>query len=751
MQNLYYIYDPVGNITHNRDDAQQSIYFKNKRVEPCHDYTYDAIYRLIDATGRAHLGQVGGAPSPYDYNDLTRVNVQHPGDGNAMSAYLERYVYDAIGNLLELRHRGSDPAYPGWTRTYTYNETSQLEPGKKNNRLTSTTINTNIQNYSTAGDGYDNHGNMLHMPHLQVMQWDFEDQLQMTQRQAVNDADVYSIQHHGERTWYVYDATGQRVRKVTELATGQVKDERIYLGGFEIYRKSGANPIMRETLHIMDEKQRIALVETRTQGNESGVPQQIMRYQFSNHLGSASLELDNRAQILSYEEYTPYGSTTYQAVRSQTETPKRYRYTGKERDNESGFYHHQFRYYAPWLCRWISCDPIGIDDHINLYVYVHNNPVNTTDPLGLRSWRKVAVIAAAVTVGVVVTVATAGAAAPIAAAAVASIGLTGTAATVATGVAVGAVAGAVGGAAAGAAGETTRQVTHGEELSGCRILSEAGSGAAIGGAVGVAIPLAAAAIPAAGGAVASTTAGAAVVGASRTIGSRVAATAVGRGVATAGRAVASAGQRASSSTAGRAVTAIPRAASSGLRRVHSASQGAGERIAAGLPGRVGENARYIQAGERISRRLAEGPIGRRRVAAAAEVDVPGYTGNPTPRALSGHHATPGHSPVPTDETRSLTSYRVGQVETSGSPRMADWQLIANPGQGHAGSRAVDAEIKLLQEIQQGLPSNARGSIHVGATKETCPSCMTGMFEFQANNPGIELVLHSPSTPAPMIP
>ena len=99
----------------------------------------------------------------------------------------------------------------------------------------------------------------------------------------------------------------------------------------------------------MDDKQRIALVETRTARATTGAPQQLIRYQFGNHLGSASLELDDQAQIISYEEYTPYGSTSYQAVRSQTEAPKRYRYTGKERDEESGLYYHGARYYAPWL------------------------------------------------------------------------------------------------------------------------------------------------------------------------------------------------------------------------------------------------------------------------------------------------------------------------------------------------------------------------------------------------------------------
>ena len=287
VQNLHYTYDPVGNITHIRDDAQQTIYFKNKRVEPSADYTYDAIYRLIEATGREHLGQVGGSPIPHSYNDAPRVGIQspgpddgfHPHDGNAMGRYCENYVYDAVGNIMEMIHRLSCPGAASWTRTYAHSETSQLEPDKQSNRLTSTTIGGTTETYSTSGDGYDAHGNMLRMPHLQVMQWDFKDQLQMTRRQAVNAADADGVQHQGQRTWHVYDSAGERVRKVTELANGQVKDERIYLGGFEVYRKNGANPLFRETLHIMDDQQRIALVEMRVQGNEPGVPMQLIRYQ----------------------------------------------------------------------------------------------------------------------------------------------------------------------------------------------------------------------------------------------------------------------------------------------------------------------------------------------------------------------------------------------------------------------------------------------------------------------------------------
>ncbi len=382
LQNLHYAYDAVGNVTHLRDDAQQTIFFSNKRVEPSADYTYDALYRLIEARGREHLGQAGRAPKPSSYDDAPRVGISFASsDGTAMGRYLERYVYDAVGNVETMQHVGSDPANVGWTRSYSYAEPSQLEPAKPSNRLTRTFADPlHPEVYSVGGSGYDAHGNMLHMPHLQEMRWDFGDRLRMTRRQAVSAADVDGTTHSGERTWYVYDASGQRTRKVTESSPGVIKEERIYLGGVEIFRRAGVNAVERESLHIMDGAKRIVLVETRTAGSEPRVARRLVRYQLDNHLGSASLELDELAKLISYEEYTPYGSTSYQAVRSQTEAAKRYRFTGKERDEESGLYYHGARYYAPWLARWTACDPVF--DAGSCYAYVHDNPINRFDPDG---------------------------------------------------------------------------------------------------------------------------------------------------------------------------------------------------------------------------------------------------------------------------------------------------------------------------------------------------------------------------------
>lgn len=378
VQNLSYTYDPAGNITHIQDDAQQTIYFRNRKVEPSAEYTYDAIYWLIEATGREHLGQVGGAPQPHSYDDRSRVGLDwSANDGNAMGRYIESYVYDAAGNVLAMQHRGSDPSNPGWTRTYNYHEASLIEPSKMSNRLSSTTIG--INNPQVCQYKHDIHGNMVRMPHLANhpnpqdpnMHWDYKDQLQQV------DLGV------GGTAYYMYDATGQRIRKVVEKSPG-LTEERIYLGGFEIFRRldgGGAVTLEREALHVMDDKQHFALVEKRIHGVDSA-PEELIRYQIGNHLGSSIFELDDQAQIISYEEYTPYGSTSYQAVRSQIETPKRYRYTGRERDDETGLYYHRERYYAPWLGRWASCDPRSLVDGLNLYRYSRNNPARLMDPTG---------------------------------------------------------------------------------------------------------------------------------------------------------------------------------------------------------------------------------------------------------------------------------------------------------------------------------------------------------------------------------
>ncbi len=391
LQDLRYTYDAVGNATQVSDRAQQRSFFRNQVVRPSARYTYDALYRLIEATGREHLGQAGAGhphPVPPSATGAPRAGLPQPGDGTAMARYIERYVYDEVGNLLLTRHRSADPAYGGWTRAYRYDEPSLLEPGRHSNRLTRAWPARDPS--PPRRFSYDEQGNMTSMPEIPLMRWDYGDRLHATARHAGRDDETGPR----EMTYYVYDATGQRVRKVTRRAgsagaagtAGAVrKSQRIYVGTFEVFREYGPDgtvTLERETLHVFDDMHRLALVETRTTGTDRG-PRELIRYQLANHLDSSVLELDQDAQVISYEEYYAFGSTSYQAVRASIEAPKRYRYTGKERDSETGLYYHGARYYASWLGRWTSCDPAGLAGG-GLYTYAANRPVNMNDPSGRR-------------------------------------------------------------------------------------------------------------------------------------------------------------------------------------------------------------------------------------------------------------------------------------------------------------------------------------------------------------------------------
>src|SRR5207253_2798114 len=161
-----------------------------------------------------------------------------PGDVMVWRNYTQNYEYDATGNILEMRHGAGTGS---WTRDYIYESS--------NNRLKTTEAGGQTYTYPH----HPQHGFMTAMPHLQVMNWNFRDELQAVAQQRRIDGGT------PETTFYVYDSEGLRVRKVTENAAiaGVVatrKSERLYIGDIEVYREhSGVSSgLERRTVHVMD-------------------------------------------------------------------------------------------------------------------------------------------------------------------------------------------------------------------------------------------------------------------------------------------------------------------------------------------------------------------------------------------------------------------------------------------------------------------------------------------------------------------
>ncbi|MCP3927086.1 MAG: insecticidal toxin complex protein [Desulfobacterales bacterium] len=377
LQDWYYTYDPVGNITHIEDKNIPTEFFDNQKIVGVSGYTYDALYRLVEASGREN-SSLQSFDNNDNWHDTAFMHLMNPGDPMAMRNYTQYFLYDSVGNIMQMRHSADGN---NWTRDYNYQAA--------NNRLVNTQVGSNIYSYQH----HSKHGYITDMPHLEEMGWNFKEELVKTIRQRRTDGGT------PETTYYQYDGQGQRIRKITENQadpgdTPGKKDERIYIGSYELYKQyTGADAgLERTTLSLMDEEHRFVMIDTETKpkmllGIPLGrtKPTQTIRYQLNNHLGSAALELDDMAKVISYEEFHPFGTTAFQAKNAAIKTAaKRYRYTGMERDEESGLEYHSARYYLPWLGRWLSSDPVGIGDGVNLYAYVGGNVAGFVDTTGLN-------------------------------------------------------------------------------------------------------------------------------------------------------------------------------------------------------------------------------------------------------------------------------------------------------------------------------------------------------------------------------
>ena len=361
VQQLLYTYDPVGNITEVEDQAYKPVFFDNGISEPKSLFEYDALYRLIWATGR-ESAQGGEAARQ---GDDAAIGNGFPVTDQTLRKYTQTYLYDSVGNFITMTHAVNGDMAAGWTRNYeTFADSNRLHYTWTGSDRVATQIEYR----------YDTHGSMLNFMNSspgQDLRWD--------QRDMIADIDMQG----GGRGYYQYDSSKQRTRKYLDHG---VVEERIYLGSYELYRKTIAGKGVEEveSHHLSIGDQRVLLVEDFIPIAEAKpVPPPLFRYQYSNHLGSACLELRDDGAILSYEEFHPYGTSAYRAMSANLEAPaKRYRYTGMEKDKESGLNYHGARYYIHRLGMWISPDPSGVGNDTNLYQFVRGNPIGFTDPNG---------------------------------------------------------------------------------------------------------------------------------------------------------------------------------------------------------------------------------------------------------------------------------------------------------------------------------------------------------------------------------
>lgn len=178
--------------------------------------------------------------------------------------------------------------------------------------------------------------------------------------------------------YYRYPKQGSRLMKSFQQQAARVVQgyEVRYLTGLEI-RTRYYGTRRRENRWV------ISVASVRIFCGASGKPEKIqnphIRFVLSDRNDNARLETSDDAQIMSREDYYPFGGTATWLTRCQSCADyKTHRYAGHERDR-TGFIYYGWRYFLPWLMRWLNPDPAGTVDGINLFRMVKNNPATLRD------------------------------------------------------------------------------------------------------------------------------------------------------------------------------------------------------------------------------------------------------------------------------------------------------------------------------------------------------------------------------------
>jgi RHS repeat-associated protein len=278
----------------------------------------------------------------FTYDSLNRISTAQTTStfsNSPANCWGESFHYDQLGNFLSIGVSSS--SYTGCTQ-----------------QSLSILVNGSNQISSPTGYVYDADGNLTTVPAPGAASYTYnaENEMTSTATAGVN---------------YIYDGAGQRVEKSngklywhgsggevldeTDLS-GNLTSEYVFFGGKRIARRDS--------------------------------PSNNIFYYFGDHLGT-SREIVQSGQTSSCydDDFYPFGGERTPIVNSCTQN---YKFTGKERDTESGNDYFKYRYYASSMGRWISPDPSLLahadrrnPQSLNLYNYVGNNPLSRVDLDGL--------------------------------------------------------------------------------------------------------------------------------------------------------------------------------------------------------------------------------------------------------------------------------------------------------------------------------------------------------------------------------
>jgi RHS repeat-associated protein len=361
--------DSIGNTTYSYDELNRLIGLTDP-VGRSFSFGFDPAGRSISTV----LSNGVNAAMSYDAADQL-LSLAYANGGTTVTS--AGYQYNATGT------RSSEAREDGNTRSFGYdpvdrvlssfnstlpasqNETFSYDP--EDNRITQGRVHdaadelTQDANYTYT---YDQEGNL-------VQKINTANPMDLTTYSYDAQNRLVGVQTPAASVNYAYDASGRRIaRTVNTVTTRYILDGenvRLELDGLNALSAANTHAGM-DRLLVRDQGgsqlfyQSDALGSTTALTDVSGVVVERYRYSAFGKLETLNADFSAKAGNLPLTPYT---------------------YTSREWQPEAGLYFNRARFYDPDAGRFISRDPIGTNGGTNLYAYVSNNPLTSSDPLGL--------------------------------------------------------------------------------------------------------------------------------------------------------------------------------------------------------------------------------------------------------------------------------------------------------------------------------------------------------------------------------